>query len=113
LDQPGAVVAQGAFAEVGIVVAADVQGVLPAQVQGHGFDGLGIGQVVQLLEDEGTDGRIKVLAGPAEGASEVRCELGDGQMLQQIRTEDAGPGTLKELAAFVAKEGQGSKRSAV
>jgi hypothetical protein len=34
-------------------------------------------------------------------------------MLQQIRTENAGPGTLKELAAFAAEEGQGSKRSAV
>jgi hypothetical protein len=77
-DQQGAIVAQVALAAVGVVVAADVQFILPAQVQGHDFDGLAIGQVVQLLEDEGADGRVEIFAGAAEGVSEMGGERGEG-----------------------------------
>jgi hypothetical protein len=36
---------------------------------------------MQLLEYEGADCHIEIPAGPAEGVSEMRGELGDGQML--------------------------------
>ncbi len=35
----------------------------------------------------------------------MRGELGDGQVLQQVGAENAGPGSFQQLAAFVAKEG--------
>jgi hypothetical protein len=42
----------------------------------------------------------------------VGCQLGDGQVLQQMLSKHAGPGSLQEEAAFFAEEGPGIKQVA-
>ena len=103
LDQEPAVVPQGPLAEVGVGLGADVEGVLPGEVEGDGLDGGGVGGVVELLEDQGADDGVEVLGGASQLAGEAGGQLADREVVEEMLAEDGGPGAVEEPASFLAE----------
>ncbi len=76
---------------------------MPGEVEGDGLDGLGVGGVVELLEDQGADDGVEVLGGASQLAGEVGGQLADRKVIEEMVSEDGGPGAVEEPAAFLAE----------
>ena len=92
-----AVVPQSPLAQVRVRLVANVQGVVPGDIQSYRFDSLPVGQVVKLLQDHGAKRHVKVLAGAAEIPAERRREVLHRQVLKQRVAEHARPTLLKQF----------------
>jgi hypothetical protein len=77
LDEERPVIPQRPLAEVGIGVGADVEGLVPGDVEGDSLDGFGVGGVVELLEDQGFDDSVEVLGGASQRAKEVGRQVAE------------------------------------
>ena len=108
------VIPQRPLAEVGVGVGADVEGVLPGEVEGDRLDGLGVGGVAELLEDEGADDGVEVLGGavPARGEKWAASSR-TGRWGRRFSRKTAAQERSRSLRRFSPRWAQVSKRSPV
>lgn len=107
LDEQRPVIPRRPLAEAGVGVGADVEGVLPGDIEGDRLDGLGVGGVVERLEDQGPDDGVEVLGRASQLAGEVGRQLADREVGQEMLAKDGGPGAVEDPAAFLAEVSPG------
>ena len=76
----------------------EIEGELDIGAKQIGLDGLGVGPVEGLLEEEQAGDRVEFLGGPAEGGVIMLTERLDGHRVQDRGAKDSGPAGLEPLA---------------
>ena len=103
LNEQLAIVSQGALAKVGVRLSPDVEGVMPGDVERDSFDRGGVGQVMELLEDQRAYDGMEVLGGSTVLPREPRDQFRDGQVIEKMIPKDAGPRLPEQVPALLAK----------
>ena len=73
---------------------------MPFFVEGELFEGLFVGEVVDLLEDGGAGEGVEFLGGPAHVFGEEGCDDIDGDAWEDVFAKGPGPGLEEEFFPF-------------
>jgi hypothetical protein len=83
----------------------DIERVVPSHIEGQGFHCLRIGQVVQLLQQQGADNDMQILRRSTKAIVEMTTKIVDRKSLEKMATKNTSPGSLQQQPTCLAKKG--------
>ena len=99
-ENRAAVIPQSPLANIRIGFMANIEGIVPSDVQRDRLARLLIGQVVQLLQNQRPQCHMQILAGATNTIAKVREQIAHWQVFEQILAKHTGPTSLQQTATL-------------